>query len=124
MVGEEGRTKGKIVLCDMVAHNIKKTIMKNVKEAESDIAAACAIFHRKHELKTGRPIKTIREFSDVTEEFSKLHRSEIEKLIKEGKEEGKKRYKILKEMKKRIYKGEIWYRPVPSYWGNIEIRER
>ncbi len=114
MVEEERRTKGKIILCDVVAHNIKKTIMKNMKnnnmlskEAESDIAAACAIFHKKHELKTGRPIKTIREFSDVTKEFSKLPRSEIEKLIKEGKEEDKKRYKTLKEMRKRIYKGEI-----------------
>lgn len=96
--------------------------MKNVKDAESDIAIACTIFHRKDELKTGRPIKTIREFSDVTKEFSKLPKSKIEKLIKESKEEDKKRYKILKEMKKRIYKGEIWYRPLPSYWGNIETQ--
>ena len=107
MSEEERRTKGKIVLCDVAAHNIKKTIMKNVKEAESDIAAACAIFHRKHELKTGRPIKTIIEFSEVTKEFSKLPRSEIEKLIKEGKEEDRKRYEILKEMKKRVDKGNI-----------------
>lgn len=100
MVEEERRIKGKIVLCDVAAHNIKKTIMKNVKETESDIAVACTIFHRKHELKTGRPINTIREFAEVTKEFSKLSRSEIEKLIKEGKEEDKKRYETLKEMRK------------------------
>ena len=106
MVKEE-RLKGKIVLCDVAAHNIKKTIMKNVKEAESDIATACTIFHRKHEIKTGRPIKTISEFEQVTKEFSKLPRSEIEKLIKESKEEDRKRFEILKEMKKRIDKEKI-----------------
>lgn len=99
MVKEE-RLKGKIVLCDVAAHNIKKTIMKNVKEAESDIATACTIFHRKHEIKTGRPIKTISEFEQVTKEFSKLSRPEIETLIKESKEEDKKLQEIIKRMRK------------------------
>ncbi len=84
---EERRTKGKIILCDIAAHKIKNTIMKNIKEAESDIALACTIFHKKYELEKGRPIKTISEFEQVTKEFSKLPRSEIEKLIKESKEE-------------------------------------
>lgn len=98
---EERRDKGKVMLCNIAARNIKNTIMKNVKEAESDIASACAIFHKKHELKTGKPITTISEFEKVTREFIKLSRSEIEKLIKEGKEEEKKLSGGLKEMMKR-----------------------
>ena len=98
---EERRDSGKVVLCSIAARKIKQTIMKNVKEAEEDISTACSIFHKKHELKTGRPITTISEFTEVTKEFSKLSRPELEKLIKEGKEEKKKRYEVLKEIKKR-----------------------
>lgn len=96
MKDQERRPKGKIMLCNVAARNIKKTIMKNVKEAEGDIAIACTTFHKRHEIKTGRPITTIGEFEEVTREFSKLPRSEIEKLIKEGKEEQKKFYEMLK----------------------------
>lgn len=98
---KERRTKGKAVLCDVAAHNLKKTIMRNVKEAESDIAGACAIFHKRHEKKTGRPIKTISEFEQVTRDFSKLSKEEIEKLIQEDKEEDKKRNEVLEEMMKK-----------------------
>ena len=97
----ERRISGKIVLCDIVARKIKQTIIKNIKDAEEDISAACSIFHQKHELKTGRPITTITEFTEVTKEFSKLSRPELEKLIKEAKEEKKKRYEVLKDIKKR-----------------------
>ena len=83
---EVERPSGKVVLCDIVARKIKQTIMKNAKEAEEDISAACSIFHKKHEIKTGRPITTIRQFIEVTKEFSKLSRPELEKLIKEIKE--------------------------------------
>ena len=98
---KERRAKGKVILCEIAAHNIKKTLMKDVKEAESDIASACAIFHKRHELKTGKPITTINEFEQVTREFSKLSKSEMKKLIEEGKEEDKKSSDILKEMMKR-----------------------
>lgn len=98
---EERRTKGKAILCENVARNIRKTIMTNVEAAESDIAGACAIFHKKHEEKTGKPILTISEFEQVTKEFSKLPEIEIQKLIKEGKEEHEKRSKFLKEIKRR-----------------------
>lgn len=98
---EERQIKGKVMLCDIAARNIKKTIMKDVKEAESDIASACAIFHKRHEQKTGKPITTISEFEKVTREFSNLSRSEMEKLITEGKEEDKKRHDTFKEMMKR-----------------------
>jgi hypothetical protein len=84
---QERRAEGKSVLCGVVAHNLKKTIMKNAKETESDIAEACAIFHKRHEQKTGRPIKTIREFEQVTRDLSKLPKEEIEKLINESKDE-------------------------------------
>ena len=87
---EDMHTKGKVMLCNVAAHNIKKTIMKGVRETEEDIACACAIFHKKYEQKTGKPITTISEFEKVTREFSRLPRPEIEKLIKEGKEEEKK----------------------------------
>jgi hypothetical protein len=92
---KDRQLKGKVMLCDTAARNIKRTIMKNVKEAESDIASACSIFHKKHEQKTGRPIVTIGEFERVTEEFSKLPRSEIEILIKEGKEADKIKYEAI-----------------------------
>lgn len=95
---EYRRIKGKVMLCDTAARNIKKTIMKDVKEAESDIASACSMFHRKYEQKTGRPIETISEFEQVTKDFSKLPRSEIDKLIKEGKEENKELQDVLKTM--------------------------
>jgi len=98
---EERRIEGKAILCERAAHNIKKTIMANVKEAEGDISSACAIFHKKHEEKTGKPILTISEFEQVTKEFSKLSETEIQKLIKEGKEEHEKRSKFLKEIKRR-----------------------
>lgn len=98
---EERHTKGKDALCNLAARNLKKTIMKDVKEAESDIASACSVFHKRHEQKTGKPITTIGEFENVTREFSKLPRQEIDKLIKEGKEEEKKRHEFLKEMRKR-----------------------
>lgn len=102
---EERQIKGKVMLCDIAARNIKKTIMKDVKETESDIASACAIFHKRHEQKTGKHITTISEFEKVTREFSNLSRSEMEKLITEGKEEeeeeDKKRHDIFKEMMKK-----------------------
>ena len=97
---EKRSTKGKVVLCDVAAHNIKKTIMKDFKEAETDIAGACSIFHKRHEQKTGRPIITVSEFEQVTKEFSKLSRPEIETLIKESKEEDKKLQEIIKRMRK------------------------
>lgn len=84
---KDKHNKGKTMLCDTVARNIKRTTMKDIKESESDIASACSIFHKKHEQKIGKPILTMGEFVKVTEEFSKLSRSEVEKLIKEGKEE-------------------------------------
>lgn len=87
---KEKRAGGNAVLCGVAAHNLKKTIMRNVKESESDIAGACIIFHKKHEQNTGKPIKTISEFERVTKEFSKLPKEEMEKLIKESKEEDKK----------------------------------
>lgn len=83
---KDGLSKGKAMLCDTAARNIMRTTMKNIKESESDIASACSIFHKKHEQKTGKRILTMGEFVKVTEEFSKLPRSEVEKLIKEGKE--------------------------------------
>ncbi len=92
--------KGKVVLCGTVARNIKRTTMKGIKESESDIASACSIFHKKHEQKTGKPILTMGEFVKVTEEFSKLPISEVEKLIKEGKEEDIRRQKALSAMRK------------------------
>lgn len=98
---EDKHTKGKVMLCDIAARNIKKTIMKDIKEAESDIAGACAIFHRKYEKETGKPIITISEFEKATKEFSKLSKSEMEKLIEESKEEDKRRSKMLKTMKRR-----------------------
>lgn len=97
---EDNRIKGKVMLCDNAARNLKKTIMKDVKEAESDIASACSTFHIKHEQKTGKPIETINEFEQVTNEFSKLSRSEIDKLIKEGKEADKKRSDALETIRK------------------------
>lgn len=87
---KERRIEGKAVLCGVVAHNLKKTTMIDVKEEESDIAEACMVFHKRHEQKTGRPIKTISEFQKVIRDFSKLPKEEIEKLIKESKEEDKK----------------------------------
>lgn len=93
--------KGKIMLCDTVGRNIKRTIMKDVKIAESDIAIACSIFHKKHELKTGKHIVTMKEFEDVTKEFSRLTRTEMEKLIKEGNDANKNHHNTFKEMMKR-----------------------
>jgi hypothetical protein len=87
---KERRTEGKAVLCGVVAHNLKKTIMRDVKEEESDIAEACMVFHKRHEQKTGKPTTTISEFQKVIRDFSKLPKEEIEKLIKESKEEDKK----------------------------------
>lgn len=95
---DERRAKGKDILCEIAAHKLKKTIMKHVKEAESDIASACAIFHKRYEQKTGKPITTVSEFEQVTKAFSKLPKSEMEQLIKEGKDEDKKRSYTLKEM--------------------------
>ena len=92
---EEKRSKGRVVLCDIAARNIKRTVMKDVKEA--DIASACVIFHKRHEHRTGEPVTTISGFEKVTREFSKLPRSEIEKLIKEGKEEDKNVMTLLKK---------------------------
>jgi hypothetical protein len=92
---EEGNTKGKAILCEIAAHKIKNIIMKDIKETESDIASACAIFHKRHELKTGKPITTINEFEQVTRVFSKLSKEEMEKLIEEGKEEDKKNSEML-----------------------------
>lgn len=86
---KERRTEGKAVLCGVAAHNLKKTIMRDVEE-ESDIAEACMVFHKRHELKTGKPTTTISEFQKVIRDFSKLPKEEIEKLIKESKEEDKK----------------------------------
>lgn len=83
---KEKRAGGNEVLCIVAAHNLKKTIMKNIKETESDIAEACMIFHKKYEQKTGKSTKTISEFEQVTRDFSKLTGPEIEKLIKEDKE--------------------------------------
>jgi hypothetical protein len=94
-------TKGKDALCEVAAHKLKKTVMKHVKDAESDIANACAIFHKRHEQKTGKSITTISEFEQVTKAFSELPKSEMEELIKEGKEEDKKSNETLKEMMKR-----------------------
>lgn len=98
---EDRHLKGKVILCDNAARNIKKTIMKDFKKAESDIASACSIFHKKHEQKTGRPIETMIEFEQVTKEFSQLPRSEINKLIEEGREEDKRLQDVLKTMRKR-----------------------
>lgn len=99
---EDKHVKGKVILCNLAARNIKRTIMKDVKEAESDIASACAIFHKRHEKRTGKSITTIGEFEKVTREFSSLSRSEMEKLIKESKEEeDKKRNDTFKEMMRR-----------------------
>lgn len=97
---DKDHIKGKVMLCDTAARNIKRTIMKDVKEAESDIASACSIFHKKHEQKTGRPITTISEFEQVTREFSNLPRSEIENLIKEGKEADRKRQEAIEVIRK------------------------
>jgi hypothetical protein len=97
---DERNTKGKDILCEVTAHKLKKTVMKHVKEAESDIASACAIFHKRHEQKTGKFITTINEFEQVTKTFSKLPKSEIDELIKEGREEDRKRNELLKEMRK------------------------
>ena len=97
---EDRSAKGKIVLCNNAARSIKKTIMKDFKAAESDIASACSIFHKKHEQKTGRSIDTISEFEQVIKEFSKLPRFEIEKLIDEGKELDKKRSEALETIRK------------------------
>ena len=94
-------TRGKDILCEVAAHNLKKTVMKHFKEDESDIASACAIFHKRHEEKTGKHITTISEFEQVIKTFSKLPKSEIDQLIKEGKEEDMKRNNIVKEMMKR-----------------------
>lgn len=98
---QERRTKGKIMLCETVAHKIKYTIMKDIKAAESDIASACVTFHKRHEQKTGKPITTINEFELVTRQFSQLPKSEIEELIKEGKEEDRKSNETLKEIMRR-----------------------
>lgn len=98
---EERSAKGKDILCEVAAHKLKKTVLKHVKEAESDIASACAVFHKRHEKKTGRSITTISEFEKVTKAFSQLPQSEMEELIKEGKEEDKKRNDIMKEIMKR-----------------------
>jgi hypothetical protein len=87
---KERRSGGNEVLCKVTAHNLKKTIMRDIKETESDIADACMIFHEKHEQKTGKRTRTISEFEQVTRDFSKLTGPEIEKLINEGKEEDKK----------------------------------
>ena len=76
------------------------SVFKAIKESESDIASACSIFHKKHEQKTGKPILTMGEFVKVTEEFSKLPISEVEKLIKEGKEEDIRQQKALGAMRK------------------------
>ncbi len=84
---KERHVQVKDMLCLTVARNLKKSIMKNVKEAELDIAKACTIFHRRHEQKTGKPIVTISEFEQVTRAFSKLPKYEMDKLIREGKEE-------------------------------------
>src|SRR3972149_11312289 len=100
MSHKDKHIKGKVMLCDIAARNIKKTIMKDIKEAGTDIASACSRFHKKHEQKTGKPIITISEFESVTRDFSKLSRSEIDKLIKESKEENKL-IKESKEEKKR-----------------------
>jgi hypothetical protein len=91
--GEEAKKRrawGNEVLCKVAAHNLKKTIMRDIKETESDIADACMIFHKKHEQKTGKRTETISEFEQVTRDFSKLTGPEIEKLINEDKEEDKK----------------------------------
>lgn len=98
---EDRRLKGKVMLCDNAARKIKNTIMKDVKTAESDIALACSMFHKKHEQKTGRSIETIVEFEQVTKEFGQLPRSEIDKLIEEGREEDKKLQDVLKTMRRR-----------------------
>jgi hypothetical protein len=97
---EERSAKGKDILCEVAAHKLKKTVLKHVKEAESDIASACAVFHKRHEEKTGKSITTISEFEKVTKAFSQLPKSEMDKLIEEGKEEDRKRNDILKEMRK------------------------
>lgn len=86
---EDRRLKGKIMMCGTAARKIKNTIMKDIREAESDIAAACSLFHKRHEQKTGRTIDTIEEFEQVTREFSRLPRSELDKLIEEGKKDTK-----------------------------------
>ena len=90
------QTKGKMMLCNVAARNFKKTIMRGIKETEEEIAGACAIFHKKYEQKTGKPITTISEFERVTREFSKLSKSELEILIKEGKEEEKTRKTLIR----------------------------
>ncbi len=97
---EDRHITGKVMLCNNVARKIKNTIMKDFKAAESDIASACSIFHNKHELKTGKPIDTIGEFEQVTKEFSNLHRSELDKLIEEGKKFDKKRSEALEIIRK------------------------
>lgn len=96
---EDRHIKVKILLCNNAARNIKKTIMKDFKEAESDIASACSIFHKKYEQKTGKSIETISEFEQVTREFSKLPRHEIDKLIKESKED-KRLHEALEAIRK------------------------
>ncbi len=98
---EDIHLKGKIMLCDNAARKIKNTIMKDVKEAESDIAKARSIFHKKHEQNTGRPIETVAEFEQVIEDFSKLPRSEIDKLIEEGREEDKKLKDLIKTISRK-----------------------
>jgi hypothetical protein len=84
---KEKRKGANVVLCGVAAHNLKKTTMRNIKETESDIARACIIFHKRYEQRTGKPTKTISEFEKITRYFSKLTGAEIEKLIKEDKEE-------------------------------------
>ena len=96
---EDKRITGKIMLCNNVARKIKNNIMKDFKGAESDIASACSIFHKKHEQKTRRPIETIGEFEQVTKEFSNLPISEIDKLIEEGKELDKRRSEAIETIR-------------------------
>ena len=98
---EDRHLKGKIMLCDNAARKIKNTIMKDVKAAESDIALACSIFHKKHEQKTGRSIETIVEFEQVTKEFSELPRTEINKLIEEGRKEDKELKDLIKTISRK-----------------------
>ncbi len=80
----------RIMLCNIAARKISKTIMKDIKEAEQDIGNACMVYHEQYEKRLGRPIETIKEFEKVTTEFSKLPKHEIEKLIQESRKNVKK----------------------------------
>lgn len=66
---------------------IAKFILKEVKQAESDIAKGCSSYEKEYEKRTGKPISTIEQMTKIATEFSKLPLSEKQKYIEQGKKE-------------------------------------